>query len=124
MYRLYHNLASHTLLLVFGVISLCGQGLHFLPGANHFADEGASDHCCACTCSFDPKSCDESTPVGTSTPAEHDCVICKFFAQGQSTAPATVGLEDAGTVELLALVSPAAIVLPLSDLHSGRGPPA
>lgn len=123
MSQLQHNLIRPLLLVVFAAVSLCGQGLHFLPGANHLAADAEAGCCVGCSCGFETSST-SGTPDKDRSTADHDCPICKFFAQGQSLSGHADVLTNVGIVEMLAIDTPQQVVLPTCELHSGRGPPA
>jgi hypothetical protein len=112
MRRLARPTLILALIVLHGAVSLCGSGLHALPGFGHESEiqpRAKNDH------SHGPgKSPHESS---------EDCQLCQVLAQGQLvTDPVTCacGWLEVGTVPLLD-------VSPASDAHAlpsiPRAPP-
>ena len=100
---------------VFAVVSVFGQGLHFLPSANHFSAEAhACDHCHHHGAA--PTTDSDSTLA-------HDCPICRFLAQAQFQTDLRIELPLAHSCEVSNDRQPLRMALPLVALHLARAPP-
>lgn len=112
---LRRNLIDLCAIGVFASISVLGQGLHFLPSANHFSAQAhACDHChhhgSAATTDSD------STLV-------HECPICRFLAQAQFQTDFRIELLLRHGCELINDRQPSRIASTLVALHLARAPP-
>ena len=101
---------------VFVLVSLVGQGLHFLPTANHDASQShACGHC----------RHHGTTPADDfeSTSLDQDCSICRFLAQAQIQNDFRIELPPTNSCLLLNDRQPLRIGVTLISLHLARGPP-
>lgn len=102
-----------ALIALHGAVTLCGTGLHALPGLGHESElspRAKNDH------SHGPgKSAHESAG---------DCQICQHLAQGQTAVDLSVGVSGplaiGSTLPFLLSALPAPLSLPAIP----RGPPA
>lgn len=100
---------------VFALVSVFGQGLHFLPSANHFSSQThGCDHCCQH--GADPTTDSDSTLA-------YDCLICRFLAQAQFQTDWRIELPLAHNCDLLNDRQPFRMALSLVALHLARAPP-
>lgn len=113
MSRAVRHLLIAALIAAHGAVTLCGPGLHALPGWGHgsaFRPEAADDH------SHGPgKSSHEST---------EDCQICHILAQVQLSPDAVAGVTGWLHVETATPVLVSAAPNPLALPPIARGPPA
>ena len=108
------NSIGFVALSVFATVSVFGQGLHFLPGANHDSEQG---HSCAYCHQHD-------TPDPTESDANvHDCLICKFLAQAQFQAHVRIELPLVHSFELINDGQPLRMAFSFNALHLARAPP-
>ena len=101
---------------VFVLVSLVGQGLHFLPSASH--DTSQSHACGHCHHHVTTPSDDSE-----STSLAEDCPICRFLAQAQIQTDLRIELTLTNSCALLNDRQPLRLALPLVSLHLARAPP-
>lgn len=112
---LRRNAIGLVALGVFAIVSVFGQGLHFLPGANHFSSEThGCDHCCHHGTA--PTTDSDSTLA-------HDCLICRFLAQSQLKTDWPIELPLAHNCDLLNDRQPLCTALSIVTLYLARAPP-
>ena len=108
-------------LVLFASMSVFGQGLHFLPSANHF-----SDHAHACgRCHHHHGTGSHGTGSRSDSDATlgHDCSICRFLAQAQIQSVLRIELPLSDSCELSNERQSLRLALPLFALHLARAPP-
>ena len=105
---------------IFTSVSVFGQGLHFLPGANHF-----SSHAHACHHCHHHETGHHETGLRSDYHATlgHDCSICRFLAQAQIQSDLRIELPLSYSCELSNDRQPLRLVIPLFALHLARAPP-
>ena len=112
MPRLARYALIATLIAIHGAVTLCGTGLHALPGLGHVSalnPRAKHDH------SHGPgKSAHESAD---------DCQICQFLAQGQIFADLAAGVPGPIAAGVNAPILLAAIPAAPSSQALPRGPP-
>jgi len=137
------SLISWLLLILFGIVSCAGQGLHLLPGAGHCEHGSLHQHADeqpthshahgGCTHQHAAHSLAQSPPAQSpgkdAFTAAHAadcgdaCAICAFFAQGQLHVCTPLPLVS-GTVQLqLAAVPERPSLGAPRGVHSPRAPP-
>ncbi len=101
---------------VFASVSVFGQGLHFLPSANHISDQThACDHC--------HHHHGAAPTTDSDSTLAHDCPICRFLAQAQFQSDLRIELPLTHRCELSNDRQPLRLALPLVALHLARAPP-
>jgi len=121
-------------LALFAAVSLLGQGLHLLDchcaspprgeRAGATASGRACDHCCHGHAAETPAADDDGPGILASRTHGDDCLICRFFAQGQLAACETPLLSNHFAAPHR---SAAAVDLPFVAAlgpYQARGPPA
>ena len=107
-------------LCIFASVSVLGQGLHFVPGANHFAAEShACDHC-----QHHGATAPDSDTTSSDTTSTHDCPICSLLAQAQFQTEFCVEQPLTHSCELLDDRQPLGLTPSIVALHLARAPPS
>ena len=108
---LRHALVA-ILIALHAAVSVCGEGLHALPGWGHLSGLQAF------------AKTDHSHGAGKSShQAADECPVCQFLAQGQLSLGTTSGCVSRLIVELVTPDAPAAdLILPHSS-SAPRAPP-
>jgi len=101
---------------VFVLVSLVGQGLHFLPRANH---DVAQSHACG-HCHHHGATLATDSEM---TSLDDECPICRFLAQLQIQTDLRMELPLTNSCTLLNDRQPLRMALPLVSLHLARAPP-
>jgi hypothetical protein len=112
MRRCAHHFSLGSLLILYGVVTLCGPALHALPGFAHSVAELSSGGDSA------------SGQRGGNDRSTHDCPICQFHAQAQYI----VSADDECCIDVVRILAPDELPVfwpPAPDQPSGpRAPPS